>query len=62
MGSPTRPNGTIRSTHARPSGDWPAVIGVRMNPGATALTRTPRGPRSIARHSVASLRPAFAAL
>ncbi len=47
-GSPQRPRGVCERIHAsRSSACARAVSGVRMSPGATALTRMPRGPRCL---------------
>ena len=59
-GSPQRPSGVWeRIQPSRSSTCAAAVIGVRIRPGATALTRMPRGPSSTASVSVSERNAAF---
>src|SRR5205809_556081 len=63
VGSPTRPSG-VRSVHRCSQSPNPrsgVVIADRMAPGATALTRIPRGPYSRAADWVRAATAAFAA-
>ena len=50
-GTPTRRKGVIASMRSRKPGwaIWSRVKSVAVKPGATALTRTPSGPTSVAR-------------
>nr|WP_256341907.1 hypothetical protein [Streptomyces sp. MW-W600-10] len=65
-GSPTRPSGEIRaivaSARCWPSASCRSVIGVRIQPGATAFTRMAWGPSSVASVLVSCTTAAFATL
>lgn len=57
---PRATKGDCVDVAARDFGCVGAVIGVSTNPGAMALTRTPRGPSSSAATRVSISTPAFA--
>src|SRR5262249_35358119 len=60
-GVPSRPSGVSARSRSRCSSASSAVMSVLMYPGATAFTRTPRGPHSRARARTMPMRPALAA-
>ncbi len=59
---PNRLSGTDLRTNCFAFGGRSLVMSVSINPGATALTRIPNGPSSLARVSVRALIPPLAAL
>ena len=61
-GVPTRPSGAASAIRGRRSGGCDTSnMSVWMKPGATALTRIPRPPYSIASDCVTACRPALLA-
>lgn len=65
-GSPTRPSGDARimaaSAWCWSAASWRSVMGVRIQPGATAFTRMEWGPSSVASVLVSCTTAALAAL
>ena len=58
-GSPMRPRTVSRAARSRTASGRRSTSGVRMKPGETALTQTPKRPSSAAAERVSANTPAF---